>query len=121
VDRFIFEEVKRYERERKISTKSTYWLVFEIIWRDFFRFFVTKHGRKVFFVGGAKGIRRSWSKEPERLRRWKEGLTGQPLVDANMRELKLTGQVASTMHPVLHSPLLSPPPPHEEIVSAQGG
>lgn len=27
----------RYESER-VSNESTYWLVFEILWRDFFRF-----------------------------------------------------------------------------------
>lgn len=32
-----------------------------------------------------------WSKDPELLQRWKEGRTGMPLVDANMRELAATG------------------------------
>lgn len=29
-------QVKRYEEQRG-SNKSTYWVIFELIWRDFFR------------------------------------------------------------------------------------
>lgn len=32
-----------------------------------------------------------WEGKGEAFERWKEGATGQPLVDANMRELKATG------------------------------
>lgn len=32
-----------------------------------------------------------WSNDEEAFRRWKEGTTGWPLVDANMRELRATG------------------------------
>ena len=35
--RRIYSECKRYEAER-VENKSTYWVVFELIWRDFFRF-----------------------------------------------------------------------------------
>ena len=28
---------ERYERER-VKNKSTYWMVFDLIWRDYFRF-----------------------------------------------------------------------------------
>ena len=89
--RYIQQSVKRYEKERRIANKSTYWLVFELIWRDFYRFLCAKYGSRVFHVGGAKGVRRPWSSDSEKIRRWKLGLTGQPLVDANMRELLLTG------------------------------
>ena len=34
--RSIYEEVKRYEKER-VKNDSTYWLVFELIWRDYFQ------------------------------------------------------------------------------------
>lgn len=40
---------------------------------------------------GVSGQKVPWSRDPSLLRRWKEGQTGMPLVDANMRELMHTG------------------------------
>ena len=88
--RVIFEEVKRYEKERK-KNQSTYWLVFELIWRDYFRFICKKHGVQVFHIEGIKNTKDSWRRDSADFRRWCEGQTGVPFVDANMRELKLTG------------------------------
>ena len=90
--RQIYYECKRYESERKISSKSTYWLVFELIWRDFFHYLCIKHGTRIFKVGGACNIIKNWSNDEEKIERWKTGKTGQPLVDANMRELLYTGR-----------------------------
>ncbi|MCS5490946.1 DASH family cryptochrome [Algoriphagus limi] len=88
--RTIYEEVKRYERERK-KNQSTYWLVFELVWRDYFRFISKKHGNKVFHIGGIKNLKDSWRRDNAVFQRWCEGQTGVPFVDANMRELKNTG------------------------------
>ena len=88
--RMIYSEIKRYEKER-VSNKSTYWLVFELIWRDFFRLFCLKQGAAVFQIGGTAGKNWQWEGEGEAFERWMDGETGQPLVDANMRELKHTG------------------------------
>jgi hypothetical protein len=50
-----------------------------------------KHGSHIFFEGGTTGKRLMWNRDPELWQRWKDGRTGQPLVDANMRELAATG------------------------------
>ena len=34
--RTIYHEIQKYESERK-ANKSTYWVVFELLWRDYFR------------------------------------------------------------------------------------
>ncbi|MBY5951678.1 DASH family cryptochrome [Algoriphagus marincola] len=88
--RTIHEEVKRYEKERK-KNQSTYWLIFELIWRDYFRFITKKHGNKVFKIEGIKNTRDSWRRDSADFQRWCEGQTGVPFVDANMRELKFSG------------------------------
>ncbi len=88
--RTIYWEVKRYERERK-KNSSTYWLIFELIWRDYFRFIAKKHGDKIFKVEGIKGQKDSWRSDQDDFLRWCEGNTGVPFVDANMRELNTTG------------------------------
>ena len=37
----IYHEVKKYEKEVK-KNSSTYWLIFEILWREFFRYVYLK-------------------------------------------------------------------------------
>jgi deoxyribodipyrimidine photo-lyase len=88
--RYIYHEVKRYEEER-VKNDSTYWLIFELLWRDYFRFISAKHGRKIFYDSGLRGLKIAWQEDWERFNLWCEGKTGFPLVDANMRELKYTG------------------------------
>jgi deoxyribodipyrimidine photo-lyase len=88
--RQIHAEVGRYESER-IKNDSTYWLIFELLWRDYFRFICAKHGRKIFLPAGLQGIPIPWQQDWQRFDLWREGQTGFPLVDANMRELAATG------------------------------
>merc|ERR1719486_1227162 len=48
-------------------------------------------GDKIFVPGGVSGDKTPWKGSMDALEKWKEGRTGDPLVDANMRELKATG------------------------------
>ncbi|KAK9815662.1 hypothetical protein WJX72_007553 [[Myrmecia] bisecta] len=88
--RTIYHEIRKYEAQRT-QNKSTYWVIFELIWRDFFRFFTVKHGDRIFHEYGTSGKRVRWQDNRELFLRWREGRTGMPLVDANMRELNATG------------------------------
>lgn len=88
--RTIYEHVQRYEAER-IRNDSTYWLVFELLWRDYFRFICARHGTAVFQPAGLQGIPLPWQIDWPRFDQWREGQTGFPLVDANLRELAATG------------------------------
>ena len=89
--RRVQAEVARYEAERE-RNRSTYWLTFELLWRDFFRVYAAKHGDRLFFPSGPKRV----AGMPDRLDEglfaaWREGRTGLPLVDASMREMNATG------------------------------
>jgi deoxyribodipyrimidine photo-lyase len=88
--RLIYEQVQKYELER-VNNDSTYWLVFELLWRDFFRFICAKHGNKIFYRSGLQGLDIPWKEDRKIFQLWQEGKTGYPLVDANMRELAATG------------------------------
>lgn len=89
--RYIYAEVKRYEAER-IENKSTYWLIFELLWRDFFHLTAAKHYNRFFAQDGYNNApKREWEDNWEKFEKWKEGKTGVDFVDANMRELKRTG------------------------------
>jgi deoxyribodipyrimidine photo-lyase len=88
--RYIYQAVQQYESDR-VANESTYWLIFELLWRDYFRFICTKHGNKVFQIGGLQGSVLPWQQDTTHFELWKTGQTGFPLVDANMRELATTG------------------------------
>ncbi len=88
--RYINDQVIKYEAAR-VKNDSTYWLIFELIWRDFFRFIVAKHGNQVFKLEGMQKISIPWQEDWQRFDLWREGNTGYPLVDANMREIAATG------------------------------
>jgi deoxyribodipyrimidine photo-lyase len=92
--RFIYEQVQKYESER-VKNDSTYWLVFELLWRDFFRFICAKHGNKIFYLSGLQGLDIPWKEDWKRFQLWQEGMTGYPLVDANMREIAATGYMSN--------------------------
>jgi deoxyribodipyrimidine photo-lyase len=81
---------RRYEIER-IRNESTYWLTFELLWRDYFQLIALKHGAKLFAAAGMQGIAVPWRRDAVAFERWCTGQTGIPLVDANLRELLATG------------------------------
>lgn len=88
--RYIYEQVKKYELERT-QNDSTYWLIFELLWRDYFRFVALKYGNKIFFEKGIQGKAVVWKKDKRVFEKWRMGETGIPLIDANMKELLATG------------------------------
>ena len=93
--RRIHDEVERYETER-VENDSTYWLVFELTWRDFFQFQLEKYGAKWFQPGGIRERDDiEWQRNREQFERWAAGETGIPFVDANMRELNATGYMSN--------------------------
>lgn len=93
--KLIYHEIKRYERER-VSNESTYWLFFELLWRDYFRLMGKKYGNRIFRKGGTQEKDLSQLKNNyELFQLWAEGRTGVPFVDANMRELANTGWMSN--------------------------
>lgn len=86
--RRVYFEILRYE-EQVEKNESTYWMIFELLWRDFFRFKSMKLGAG-FFKHPVQGrIKNPWGLSE--FRAWVAGETGVPFVDANMRELAATG------------------------------
>jgi len=92
--RRVHWEIGRYERERT-KNDSTYWVTFEMIWRDYMRFVCNKFGDRVFYPTGLKGQPKTWKKDMRLFELWKTGRTGVPFVDANMRELLETGWMSN--------------------------
>ena len=89
--KMIYAELKKFEKQRK-KNNSTYWLFFELLWRDFFRLMGKKYGNKIFHKGGTIGtVDPVWKDDRHLLQVWIEGRTGLPFIDANMKELAQTG------------------------------
>ena len=89
--RYIYKEIKKYEKEYG-ANDSTYWLIFELLWRDFFRFMFKKHKTKFFLYSGIKTDKiNSKSLNEKLLSQWVNGATNSDFINANMLELKLTG------------------------------
>ena len=89
--KLIYQEVERYQQKRT-KNKSTYWVIFELLWRDFFRLMAKKNGSTIFQKGGPKGeVDPSWRDDMRLFNIWREGRTGIPFIDANMREIAATG------------------------------
>jgi deoxyribodipyrimidine photo-lyase len=118
--RRIHWELEKYELQRT-KNQSTYWVRFELLWRDYFKFVSMKYGDRIFYPNGMKGKRQQWKKDMELFKAWQStilifywllifknslernffldvftvGRTGVPFVDANMRELLATGWMSN--------------------------
>ena len=87
--------IRAFEAERG-ANEGSYWLWFELLWRDHFRWLHRKYGRRLY---GARGL--SGHPLPTHdacgFARWTEGRTGDALVDAGMRELSATGYLSNRL------------------------
>lgn len=88
--RLIYSELKRFEQEHG-SNESTYLLLFELLWRDYFRFVAMKYGGLIFQRQGIRGTGANLQINKSAFTRWAEAETGEPFIDANMTELYQTG------------------------------
>lgn len=105
----------------RIRNESTYWLIFELLWRDYFHLLSIHLGPKIytpqgmknrhspplrndliwkFAADGSSGIypdrlRGELDKLWERFRNWVCGTTDQPFINAMMRDLFTTGWISN--------------------------
>ncbi|KAL0095121.1 hypothetical protein F4703DRAFT_1922728 [Phycomyces blakesleeanus] len=125
--RLIWHEIDRYEsisKKPKSETTSngnttnddnslgTYWVKFELLWRDYWRYLSAGFGNQIFYLHGFQSVEKLellkkspketpnpaskkytgvWLKDRETFQKWCQGTTGVPFIDAVMREMKLTG------------------------------
>lgn len=103
--RQIYWQVSKFEKYVK-KNSSTYWLVFELIWRDYFHFVAKKYGEKLFLRQGILGEDKiDWGSD-KLFHLWRDGLTKEPFVDANMREMNATGFMSNRGRQIVASYLM---------------
>ncbi|WP_290696724.1 DASH family cryptochrome [Lacinutrix sp.] len=90
----IYYKVKEFEALH-FKNESTYWLIFELIWRDYFKYVSLKHANKIFKIGGILDKEYQWYTFEKDIQKWINGQTNEPFVNANMIELQKTGWMSN--------------------------
>ena len=90
----IFERLRQYESQHG-ANESTGWILFELMWREFFRWHASHHQAALFEFSGIKGKRPLTSFYAERFFKWRDGKTPWPIVNACMNELRQTGLLSN--------------------------
>ena len=109
--RVIVQALKEHEAEFG-SSQNTYWVQFELLWRDYFFYICKKFGSALFKVGGFEEVTDPKQAEAKKdywkwfdphdkeLQKWLVGRTGVPFLDANLVELNQSGYVLQKLSAV---------------------
>lgn len=68
--RKIFFELKKYENEQGPSDAG-YWIIFELLWRDFFKFTAMKYGTRLFYGRGLRSDPYPWKHDLQLFETWR--------------------------------------------------
>jgi deoxyribodipyrimidine photo-lyase len=95
-------EVQRLAYEMRLGANDgSYWLWFELLWREYFQLLMWRYGRRCFSRSGIQNqLSHSSAKarhNPAAFAAWCQGNTGCDWVDAAMRELAASGYMGNRM------------------------
>ena len=92
--RRIVCRLRNYEHDVE-ANDSTYWIYFELLWREYYQWYAHRHGKRLFNVSGIKTSKPKTSFYPERFQKWCNGNTPYPIVNACMKQLNSTGYMSN--------------------------
>ncbi|WP_336367560.1 DASH family cryptochrome [Marinobacter sp. C2H3] len=105
--REVAGQIAEYERT-VTRNESTYWLWFELLWREYFHWYALAHGARLFhrdgLAGKTAGHRTFYG---HRFKAWCEGNTEYPLVNAAMNQLRETGYLSNRARQIVASCLVN--------------
>ena len=90
----VWHTVIEYENTHG-ANDSTYWIKFELLWREYFQWQAKAIGNKLFWFSGTPGKKPLTSFYPERFNKWCKGQTPYPIVNAAMHQLNTTGYMSN--------------------------
>ncbi|CAM3505111.1 DASH family cryptochrome [Parendozoicomonas haliclonae] len=93
--------------QREGANDSTYWLLFELLWREYFLWSALRNGKQLFRFQGRAKTAPLTSFYPERFQAWCAGNTTSPLVNACMKELQATGYITNRARQIAASYLIN--------------
>ncbi|MEQ1637480.1 MAG: DASH family cryptochrome [Methylococcales bacterium] len=92
--RQIMKELHAYEAQHG-ANDSTYWLYFELLWREYFQWLHQRYGSRMYALHGIRNQNPLLTFYPEAFTAWREGGTDAPFVNAFMRQLLATGWMSN--------------------------
>jgi deoxyribodipyrimidine photo-lyase len=101
--RKVWHAIKDYEKTHGADEHS-YWLGFELLWREYFHWSLRVHGHRYFHYQGLSD--QPLSPPPLNNRHWhawQQAATGVPMIDAGLIELQQTGFCSNRMRQWLAS------------------
>lgn len=102
----IIAALHHYEAQVAANT-STYWIFFELLWREFFQWHAHAVGRHLYRFSGIQNKRQLTSFYPSRFKQWCHGSTPYPLVNACMKQLNQTGFMSNRGRQIVASCLVN--------------
>lgn len=91
--RQVIAALRRYEN-RYGAGDSSRWIHVELLWREFFHWYAFKHGSALFKFRGIKSQPPLTTFYPSRFRKWTQGASPSPIINACMNELRQTGHLS---------------------------
>ena len=92
--RRIIQRLRHYEKQIE-ANNSTYWIYFELLWREYYQWYAHRYGKQIFSPSGIKTSKPATSFYPERFKKWCSGNTPYPIVNACMKQLNSTGYMSN--------------------------
>jgi len=99
--RSIAQRLSQYEKQYG-ANESTYWIWFELLWRDYFSFLPFKYGKKLFYPSGLTD-QPVGKLNVSQFNQWINGQTKDSFINAAMTELSSTGFMSNRMRQIVAS------------------
>ncbi|TQV73129.1 DASH family cryptochrome [Aliikangiella marina] len=92
--RQVVSALKKHEHQFS-ANQSTYWILFELLWREYFSLYARRWGSRLFAFSGINNQKPLTSFYGERFQQWCQGTTPYPIVNACMKQLNATGYMSN--------------------------
>ncbi|NLC10065.1 MAG: DASH family cryptochrome [Gammaproteobacteria bacterium] len=104
--RYLWQQLKAYEAQHG-ANDSTYWIGFELLWREYFQWAALQQQARLFSFQGQAKHKPKTSYYSARFKKWCNGETPYPLVNACMKELNATGFMSNRGRQIVASCLVN--------------
>ena len=90
----VIARLKLYERDFE-QNESTYWIYFELLWREYFQWYAHRNKDRLFDFSGTSLVKPQKNFYAERYQKWCHGNTPFPIINALIKQLKATGYMSN--------------------------